>query len=83
MRGIFWNSRGLKDLAKRRFLADASLEHHLDFIALYETGRGNFTPHFLSTLSGGYISTGIASPLEEDPVGFYLGLSVKLWKFRV
>ena len=53
MRGIFWNSRGLKDLAKRRFLADASLEHHLDFIALSETGRGNFTPHFLSTLSGG------------------------------
>ena len=53
MRSIFWNSRGLKDLAKRRFLADASLEHHLDFIALSETGRGNFTPQFLSTLSGG------------------------------
>ena len=53
MRGIFWNSRGLKDLAKRRFLADASLEHHLDFIALSETGRANFSPQFLNTLSGG------------------------------
>ena len=53
MRGIFWNSRGLRDLAKRRFLADASLEHHLDFIALSETGRSNFTSQFLATLSGG------------------------------
>ena len=53
MKGIFWNSRGLKDLAKRRFLAEASIEHHLDFIALSETGRGNFSAQFLSTLAGG------------------------------
>ena len=53
MKGIFWNCGGLKDLAKRRFLADASIEHKLDFIALSETGRDNFTPQFLSTLSGG------------------------------
>ena len=53
MKGIFWNSRGLKDLAKRRFLADASIEHRLDFIALSETGRDNFAPQFLNTLSGG------------------------------
>ena len=52
MRGIFWNSRGLKDLAKRRFLADASLEHHLNFIALSETGRDNFTPNFLALYQG-------------------------------
>ena len=53
MRGIFWNSRGLRDLAKRRFLAEASIEHRLDFIALSETGRGNFAPQFLNTLLGG------------------------------
>ena len=53
MKGIFWNSRGLKDLAKRRFLAEASLEHRLDFIALSETGRDNFVPQFLSSLVGG------------------------------
>lgn len=53
MRGIFWNSRGLRDLAKRRFLAEATLEHHLDFIALMETGRDNFTSQFLSSLSAG------------------------------
>ena len=53
MKGIFWNSRGLKDLAKRRFLAEASLKHRLDFIALSETGRDNFAPQFLSSLVGG------------------------------
>lgn len=53
MKGIFWNSRGLADLAKKRFLAEASLEHKLDFIALLETGRDNFTSQFLGTLSGG------------------------------
>ena len=40
-------------MAKRRFLAEASLEHRLDFIALSETGRRNFTSQFLATLSGG------------------------------
>ena len=53
MRGIFWNSRGLKDLAKRRFMADASNDYRLDFIALSETGRDNFSPQFLSNLAGG------------------------------
>lgn len=53
MKGLFWNSRGLADLAEKRFLAEASLEHKLDFIALLETGRDNFTSQFLGTLSGG------------------------------
>ena len=53
MKGIFWNSRGLADLAKRRFLSEATLEHKLDFIALMETGRDNFTSQFLNTLSSG------------------------------
>ena len=40
-------------MAKRRFLAEASIEHTLDFIALSETARDNFSPQFLNTLSGG------------------------------
>ena len=69
MKGIFWNSRGLKDLAKRTFLAEVSLEHRLDFIALSKTGRDNFVPQFLNTLSGVSILIGIAFPREVDPVG--------------
>ena len=40
-------------MAKRRFLAEASIEHRLDFIALSETDRDSFSPQFLNTLSGG------------------------------
>src|SRR4051794_35825082 len=53
MRGIFWNSRSLADLAKRRFLADMSRELKLDFMSLLETGRDNFTSQFLGTISHG------------------------------
>ena len=34
----------LKDLAKRKFLAEAALEQRLDFVVLSETGRDNFAP---------------------------------------
>ena len=53
MKGIFWNSKGLADLAKRKFLAETTIEKKLDFVALLETGRANFTSQFLGTLSGG------------------------------
>ena len=53
MKGLFWNSRGLADLAKQRFLAETTLEQHLDFIALLETGRDNFTSQSLGNLSEG------------------------------
>ena len=71
MRGIFWNSRGLKDLAKRRFLAEAALEQRLDFVALSETGRDNFAQSFSPLLWVVLISIGIASLHEEDRVVSY------------
>ena len=43
MKGLFWNSRGLRDLAKSNFLNDTSQENHLDFIAILETRRDDFT----------------------------------------
>jgi hypothetical protein len=43
MKGIFWNSRGLRDLAKINFLRDTSIENDLDFIDLLETHRRDFT----------------------------------------
>jgi len=43
MKGIFWNSRGLRDLAKFRFLSDLTKEQNLDFIALLEMRRKNYT----------------------------------------
>jgi hypothetical protein len=53
MKGIFWNSRGLSDLAKSRFLGDITREHNLEFIALLETGKNNFSQGVLDNFSGG------------------------------
>lgn len=69
MKGIFWNSRGLADLAKRRFLAEASKDYKLDFIALLETGRDNFTSQFLGTISGGLDFDWHCLPPGEGLVG--------------
>lgn len=43
LEGIFWNSRDLSDLAKYRFLSIISREQKLDFIALLETEKKDFT----------------------------------------
>ena len=42
MKEVFWNSRGLGDLAKHRFLLDLVKEEQISFIALSETGRDAF-----------------------------------------
>jgi hypothetical protein len=53
MKGIFWNSRGLSDLAKTRFLRETSIEQDLAFIALLETGKQDFSQGPLNNFSGG------------------------------
>jgi hypothetical protein len=53
MKGIFWNSRGLSDLAKTRFLRETSEEQDLAFIALLETGKKDFSQDTLDIFSGG------------------------------
>jgi len=53
MKGVFWNSRGLGDLAKHRFLADLVKEEQINFIALSETGIDDFSDHILKNLCGG------------------------------
>jgi hypothetical protein len=53
MKGIFWNSRGLSDLAKTRFLRETSKEQNLAFIALLETRTKDFSQESLNNFSGG------------------------------
>ena len=59
MRGIFWNSRGLSDLAKTKFLADTVREQSLDFIALMETGNFFFHRQCLMACVGEGTLSGI------------------------
>jgi exonuclease III len=53
MKGVFWNSRGLGDLAKHKFLSDLVKEEQINFIALSETGRDDFPDHILKNLCAG------------------------------
>jgi hypothetical protein len=53
MKGIFWNSKILSDLAKFRYLSDLSREQKLDFIALLETGKEDFSQTTLNNIYGG------------------------------
>ena len=54
MKGAFWNSRGLADLAKHRFLAELVKEEQINFIALSQIGRDDFPDHILKNLCGGH-----------------------------
>ena len=53
MKGVFWNSRGLGDLAKHGYLEELVKEEQIDFIALMETGRDHFLDGTLKKLCGG------------------------------
>jgi hypothetical protein len=54
MKEFFWNSRGLSDLAKTRFLRETSKEQNLAFIALLEMGnKKDFPQETLNNFSGG------------------------------
>jgi hypothetical protein len=53
MKGIFWNSRCLSDLAKTKLLRETSKEQNLAFIALLETGKKDFPQVALNNFSGG------------------------------
>jgi hypothetical protein len=53
MNGMFNNSRGLGDLAKHLHIAHCIIDHKLDFVAISETGRRDFSQTLLDRLSGG------------------------------
>ena len=51
MNGMFSNSRGLRDLAKHLYFADFVRDHKLDFLAISEMGRPDFSGSLLNHLS--------------------------------
>ena len=53
MMGVFWNSRGLGDLAKHNYISELAKERNLDFIAIMETGKCSFSNNTLKHLCGG------------------------------
>jgi hypothetical protein len=70
MKGGFWNSDGFRDTAKHCFVHETIRDLKLDFFAIIETGRDNFSMHFLRHLSGVLISFGTAYLHKGDPEAF-------------
>ena len=54
LKGINWNPGGFGDTVKHLIVKEAIREHKLDFVALLETGRSNFSIPFLNQLAAGY-----------------------------
>ena len=52
MKAIFWNSRGLSDLAKYRYISEAIRDQQLDFVAVMETRKQDMSRSNLARLSG-------------------------------
>jgi hypothetical protein len=49
-----WNGVGFRDPGKHIFVKESIRDFRLDFIALLETGRSNFTVPFLANLAAGH-----------------------------
>ena len=75
MKGIFWNCRGLGDLAKHNYLSQLAREHRLDFIALMETGRRSFSESTLRHFCGGVDFLWHLMPPRGRSGGMMLGVN--------
>jgi exonuclease III len=75
LKGLNWNSEGFKDTAKHLFVKEAIREHKLDFIALLETGRSNFSIPFLNQLAAGFNFNWFCLPPHGRSGGILVGVN--------
>jgi hypothetical protein len=74
MNDMFKNRRGLKDLAKHLHIAKSIKEHALDFVAIFETGKQNYSTSFLNRHSGGEDFAWISRPPRGCSGSFLVGV---------
>jgi hypothetical protein len=72
MNGMFSNSRGLLDLAKHLHISHCITDHKLDFVAISETGRRDFSQTLLDRLLGGETLSGpLGHPVADRGGAFF------------
>jgi hypothetical protein len=74
MNGMFNNSRGLRDLAKHLHISHCIKDHNLDFVAISETRRRDFSQTLLDRLSGGVEFEWTSQPPRGRLGGILLGV---------
>jgi hypothetical protein len=75
LRGVTWNCDGFANTAKHLFVSESIREYNLDFIALLETGRPNFTIQFLRNLAGGRDFSWFCLPPHGRSGGILIGIN--------
>jgi exonuclease III len=75
MKGGFWNSDGFRDTAKHSFVHETIKDLKLDFFAIIETGRDNFSLPFLNHLAGGLDFIWYCLPPQGRSGGILVGIN--------
>ena len=75
LRGLWWNSEGFRDPGKHYFVQETIRERRLDFIALSETGRSNFSTPFLNHLAAGFDFSWYCLPPRGRSGGMLIGIN--------
>jgi hypothetical protein len=77
MKGVFWNCNGFRDPKKHKFVSDLTKVSNLNFIAISETGRSDFTPRFLKNLCSGRDYLWHCKPPNGRSGGMLLGVDLQ------
>jgi hypothetical protein len=75
IKGLFQNFDGFGDVAKHLFVKEQLREEKLDFIALLETGRSNFSLPFLKNLANGLDFSWFCLPPHGRSGGILVGIN--------
>jgi mannosylglycoprotein endo-beta-mannosidase len=75
MKGAFWNSGGFRDSAKHIFVSETIRDFKLDFFAISESGRDNFSAPFLNHISGGLDFQWYCVPPNGRSGGILVGIN--------
>jgi hypothetical protein len=74
MNGMFSNSKGLIDLAKHVHIVDCCRDYNLNFIAILETGKRDYSSSLLNRLSGGIDFEWVSNPPRGRSGGILVGV---------
>jgi hypothetical protein len=77
MKGIFWNSNVFSGPKNISFLADITKEKGLNFIAVSETRRSEFTPRFIKNMCVGKEFIWHSKSLKCRSGGIVLGIDMQ------
>ena len=81
MKGFYWNSRGLLDLAKYRYILEAIRDHNFDIVAAMETRKQDMSRANLNRLSGGADFVWHCLPPRGRSGGILLGVNSLILDF--